>query len=267
MKDKLTLSKIEFSTSEGLAILTLNRPDRLNSFNSEMHSEVKRVFREIRRDKSIRCLLITGNGRGFCAGQDLSERTVNVDIDAPDLSASIAKNYNPLIRTIAGLPIPVICAVNGVAAGAGANIALACDLVLAAKSASFIQSFNKLGLVPDSGGTWILPKLVGYARAMRLCLLGEKVSAVEALQMGMITQVCDDDLLLEEAKALGTMLANAPTRGLGLIKRAIQASVCNSLDEQLELECDLQGIAGRSADYNEGVAAFTEKREPNYTGE
>jgi len=210
--------------------------------------------------------LITGNGRGFCAGQDLGDRAVSVGDEAPDLSVSLEKNYNPLIRNITGLAMPVICAVNGVAAGAGANIALACDLVLAARSASFIQSFNKLGLVPDSGGTWILPKLVGHAKAMRLCLLGEKVPAEQALEMGMICQVCEDDALLPEALELGAQLAIAPTKGLGLIKRALHASQNNTLDQQLELERDLQGTAGRSDDYREGVAAFMDKRAPVYKG-
>lgn len=266
MNEQLGYTHVEFAIDAGLAILTLNRPDRLNSFNTEMHAEVKQVFETIKHDSGVRCLLITGSGRGFCAGQDLSDRAVSATGEAPDLSASIEQNYNPLIRNITGLAMPVICAVNGVAAGAGANIALACDLVLAAKSASFIQSFNKLGLVPDSGGTWMLPKLVGTARAMRLCLLGEKVNAEDALQMGMIAQVHEDDQLLEHAMALGAQLAKAPTKGLGLIKRAIQASSDNSLDEQLELEKELQGIAGKSEDYQEGVAAFMEKREPNYKG-
>ena len=263
---EITYNNIEFTVSDGLAVLTLNRPERLNSFNTEMHGEVKQVFKAIKKDSSIRCLLITGNGRGFCAGQDLSDRAVSVGDQAPDLSASIENNYNPMIRNITGLAMPVICAVNGVAAGAGANIALACDLVLAAKSASFIQSFNKLGLVPDSGGTWILPKLVGHAMAMRLCLLGEKVPAQEAFAMGMICQVCDDDTWSDEALELGRQLAIAPTQGLALIKRALQASQSNTLDQQLDLERDLQGIAGRSDDYREGVAAFMEKRAPNYKG-
>lgn len=262
----LSFNMIDFFVDDGLAILTLNRPDRLNSFNSEMHDEVRRAFKEIKRDKSVRALLLTGSGRGFCAGQDLSDRSVSAGDEVPDLSVSIEKYYNPLIRSIVGLPMPVLCAVNGVAAGAGANIALACDLVLAAKSASFIQSFNKLGLVPDSGGTWILPKLIGQARAMRLCLLGEKVSAQEALDMGMICQVCEGDDLLDEATRLGKQLAQAPTKGLGLIKRAIRASASNSFEQQLDLERDLQGIAGRGDDYREGVAAFMAKREPNYKG-
>lgn len=260
-------NNIEFTVDQGLAVLTLNRPDRLNSFNTEMHGEVKDIFKEIKRNKDIRCLLITGNGRGFCAGQDLSDRAVSVGDEAPDLSASIEKNYNPLIRNIVSLKMPVICAVNGVAAGAGADIALACDIVLAAKSASFIQSFNKLGLVPDSGGTWMLPRLVGHARAMRLCLLGEKVTAQAALDMGMIGQICEDASLIEEATQIAQQLAKAPTMGLSLIKRAIQASSTHTLDQQLELERDLQGIAGRSEDYREGVAAFMAKREPNYKGQ
>ena len=257
---------IQYRVTEGLAVLTLNRPDRLNSFNSEMHEEVKEAFKLIKEDSSIRCLLITGNGRGFCAGQDLSDRAVSVGDEAPDLSVSIENNYNPLIRNITGLAMPVICAVNGVAAGAGANIALACDLVLAAKSASFIQSFNKLGLIPDSGGTWVLPKLVGQAQAMRLCLLGEKVAAQQAFEMGMICQVCEDETLLTEALDLGARLAIAPTKGLALIKRALQESQSNTFDQQLDLERDLQGIAGRSDDYREGVAAFMDKRAPNYKG-
>ena len=178
----------------------------------------------------------------------------------------LRKNYNPLIRNIANLEMPVICAVNGVAAGAGANIALACDIVLAAKSASFIQSFNKLGLVPDSGGTWHLPRLVGQARALGLCLLGDKVSADDALAMGMIYKVLGDDALLSEATEMGKQLAKAPTKGLALIKRAIRVSSTNTLDQQLDLERDLQGVAGRTEDYREGVDAFMNKREPNYLG-
>ena len=257
---------IVLQVESGLATLTLNRPDRLNSFNTEMHAEVKDAFAKIKGDASVRCLLITGNGRGFCAGQDLSDRSVAASEQMPDLAESVENNYNPLIRTISGLEMPVICAVNGVAAGAGANIALACDLVLAAKSASFIQSFNKLGLVPDSGGTWNLPRLVGQAKAMSLCLLGEKVPAEEAQAMNMIYKVFEDDELLSEATALGQKLAKAPTKGLAFIKRAIRASSTNTLDQQLDLERDLQGEAGRTDDYREGVDAFMNKREPNYQG-
>lgn len=257
---------IEFSLNNGLAILTLNRPDRLNSFNTEMHGEVKDVFKRIKKDSSVRCLIITGNGRGFCAGQDLSDRSVAASEQMPDLAESVENNYNPLIRNITGLEMPVLCAVNGVAAGAGANIALACDIVFAAESASFIQSFNKLGLVPDSGGTWSLPRLVGQSRALSLCLLGEKVKAAEAQAMGMIYKVLPDENLLSEVTALGEQLAKAPTKGLGLIKRAIRSTWNNTLDQQLDLERDLQGVAGRTDDYREGVDAFMNKREPNYQG-
>ena len=257
---------IQLQIDEGLAILTWNRPDRLNSFNTEMHREVKDAFKRIKKDAAVRCLLITGNGRGFCAGQDLSDRAVAASEQMPDLAESVEKNYNPLIRNICKLEMPVICAVNGVAAGAGANIALACDIVFAARSASFIQSFNKLGLVPDSGGTWHLPRLVGQARALSLCLLGEKVKAEDAQAMGMIYKVLDDDALLDETTVLGKQLAKAPTKGLALIKRAIRDSSNNTLDQQLDLERDLQGIAGRTDDYREGVDAFMNKREPNYQG-
>ena len=257
---------IEFSIENGLAKLVWNRPDKLNSFNTEMHGEVKDALKQVKKSGEARCLLITGNGRGFCAGQDLSDRAVSSSDEAPDLSQSIEKNYNPLIRTLTTLEMPVICAVNGVAAGAGANIAFACDIVLAAKSASFIQSFNRLGLVPDSGGTWILPRLVGHARAMALCLLGDKISAEQAQQWGMIWKVLEDDELQSEAEKLGYQLAKAPTRGLALVKRAVHAAASNTLDEQLDLERDLQGVAGRTEDYREGVNAFMEKREPNYKG-
>ena len=257
---------IEYSLTDGLAILTLNRPDRLNSFNTQMHTEVKDAFKRLKKESSARCLIITGNGRGFCAGQDLSDRSVAVSEQMPDLAESVENNYNPLIRNITGLEMPVLCAVNGVAAGAGANIALACDIVYAARSASFIQSFNRLGLVPDSGGTWVLPRLVGQSLALSLCLLGEKVNSVDAQAMGMIYKVCEDDDLLAEVIEQGKQLAKAPTKGLALIKRAIRASSNNTLDQQLDLERDLQGVAGRTDDYREGVEAFMNKREPNYQG-
>ena len=257
---------IEFEITEGVAVLTLNRPDRMNSFNTQMHGEVRDALKQVKKDDSVRCLLITGNGRGFCAGQDLSDRNVDPNAEMPNLGESIEKKYNPLIRTLQGLEMPVICAVNGVAAGAGANIAFACDIVLAARSASFIQAFCKIGLVPDSGGTWTLPRLVGHARAMALSMLGDKISAEQAQSWGMIWQVIDDEQLKDEALLLAKRLATQPTKGLALIKRAIQSSWDNSFDEQLDLERDLQTLAGRTEDYREGVKAFMEKRQPDFKG-
>jgi 2-(1,2-epoxy-1,2-dihydrophenyl)acetyl-CoA isomerase len=257
---------IEFEITEGVAVLTLNRPDRMNSFNTQMHGEVRDALKQVKKDDSVRCLLITGNGRGFCAGQDLSDRNVDPNAEMPNLGESIEKNYNPLIRTLQGLEMPVICAVNGVAAGAGANIAFACDIVLAARSASFIQAFCKIGLVPDSGGTWTLPRLVGHARAMALSMLGDKITAEQAQSWGMIWQVIDDEQLKDEALSLAKRLATQPTKGLALIKRAIQSSWDNSFDEQLDLERDLQTLAGRTEDYREGVKAFMEKRQPDFKG-
>ena len=263
----MAFEHIEYRVDEGVAILTLNRPNSLNSFNAEMHAEMREALKQVRKDGSVRCLLITGNGRGFCAGQDLSDRNVAADAEMPDLGASIEKFYNPMIRTLRDLPLRVICAVNGVAAGAGANIALACDIVFAARSASFIQAFCKIGLVPDSGGTWNLPRLVGHARAMALSMLGDKISAEQAAQWGMIWSCVDDDQLMDEALSCARNLATQPTRGLALIKRALNASTTNTLDEQLDLERDLQRLAGRTDDYREGVAAFMEKRKPNFTGQ
>lgn len=257
---------ILFSIADGVATLIFNRPQQLNSFNVRMHEEVRQALETISQDKQVRVLLISGEGRGFCAGQDLGDRTVSPDGDAPDLGESIENYYNPLLRTLRDLPIPVICAVNGVAAGAGANIALACDLVLAARSASFVQAFCRLGLVPDSGGTWTLPRLVGMARAKALTLLDTRLSAEQAEQWGMIYRCVDDDQLRDEANKLARHLATQPTYGLGLIKQSLNASMHNSFDQQLELERDLQRAAGRSRDYREGVAAFMEKRTPDFQG-
>jgi len=262
----MSYETIEFEITDGVALLTLNRPDSLNSFNTQMHGEVKDALKAVKKSGEARCLLITGNGRGFCAGQDLSDRNVAPGAEMPNLGESIEKNYNPLLRTINGLEMPVICAVNGVAAGAGANIAFACDIVLAAKSASFIQAFCKIGLVPDSAGTFTLPRLVGQARAMGLAMLGDKIKAEQAEQWGMIWKAVDDESLKDEALAMARHLASQPTKGLALIKRAINASWNNSFDEQLDLERDLQTLAGRTDDYREGVAAFMEKRQPNFTG-
>ena len=260
---------IRLEVAERVATLTLNRPERLNSFNEQMHQEVRAALAEVQAGRTageVRALRLTGAGRGFCAGQDLSDRAVAAADEAPDLGASIERNYKPLVTTLRALELPVICAVNGVAAGAGANVALACDMVLAGRSASFIQSFSRIGLVPDAGGTWILPRLVGRARAMGLALLGEKLSAEQAAQWGLIWKVVEDDVLLSEAIELAKQLAEGPTKGFGLIKKAMHASSGNSLDAQLELERDLQREAGYSEDYREGVTAFKEKRPPRFKG-
>lgn len=250
----------------GVLTITLNRPDRLNSFNDEMHRQLSDAIKLAERDETIRCLVITGAGRGFCAGQDLNDRNVSVGNETPDLGFSVETYYNPLIRRLTSLPKPIICAVNGVAAGAGAAIALAGDIVIAAKSASFIQSFCRLGLVPDSGGSWFLPQLAGHARAMGMALLGYKISAEQALQWGMIWQVTENEELSDTVNQLAMHLATQPTYGLGLIKKAIYAAATNTLDEQLDLECDLQRLGGRSEDYREGVSAFLNKREPQFKG-
>ncbi|ELY3856125.1 2-(1,2-epoxy-1,2-dihydrophenyl)acetyl-CoA isomerase PaaG [Providencia huaxiensis] len=250
----------------GVLTITLNRPDRLNSFNDEMHRQLSDAIKLAERDETIRCLVITGAGRGFCAGQDLNDRNVSVGNETPDLGFSIETYYNPLIRRLTSLPKPIICAVNGVAAGAGAAIALAGDIVIAAKSASFIQSFCRLGLVPDSGGSWFLPQLAGHARAMGMALLGDKISAEQALQWGMIWQVTENEELSDTVNQLAMHLATQPTYGLGLIKKAIYAAATNTLDEQLDLERDLQRLGGRSEDYREGVSAFLNKREPQFKG-
>jgi len=250
---------------EGYRVLTLNRPDRLNAFNEAMHAALMAALLDAEADSSCRALVLTGAGRGFCAGQDLSDRVFSPG-QVPDLSSTLERLYNPLVRKIRSLQMPVICAVNGVAAGAGANIAFACDIVLAARSAKFIQAFAKLGLVPDSGGTWFLPRLVGTARARALALLAEPVPAEQAEAWGMIWKAVDDVGLMDEAHRIATHFAVQPTMGLGLIKQALDAAETNDLDRQLDLERDLQGQAGRTPDYLEGVTAFFEKRQPKFTG-
>jgi 2-(1,2-epoxy-1,2-dihydrophenyl)acetyl-CoA isomerase len=257
---------ILISRDAGVLSVTLNRPDKLNAFNPEMHKLLREALERARDDAGVRCVLLTGAGRGFCAGQDLSERDLSPDAAPIDLSVSLGSNYNPLVRRLRALPKPVVCAVNGVAAGAGANIALACDIVLAARSASFVQSFSQLGLVPDSGGTYFLPRLVGSARAMGLALLATRLSAEEAQRWGLIWKAVDDQRLMEEAGQVAAALAAGPTKGYGLIKKAMHASAGNSLDSQLDLERDLQREAGFSEDYREGVAAFMQKRNPSYKG-
>lgn len=257
---------ILFSSDGGIARLTLNRPERMNSFNDAMHAEVRDALDGVKADGSSRVLLLTGAGRAFCAGQDLGDRAVAPGAEPVDLGASIERNYRPLVLALHRLPLPVVCAVNGVAAGAGANIALACDIVIAAKSASFIQAFAKIGLIPDSGGTYFLPRLVGTARAMGLALLGERLFAEQAAEWGLIWQCVDDAELPATVEKLLRTLAGAPTAGLAATKRALYAGADNSLETQLDLERDLQRILGRSDDYREGVAAFTGKRAPRFGG-
>jgi 2-(1,2-epoxy-1,2-dihydrophenyl)acetyl-CoA isomerase len=249
----------------GYRVVTLNRPDRLNAFNDAMHGELRRAIEEIEADETCRAVMITGAGRGFCAGQDLNDRLVAPGEKLPP-STSLEQHYNPLVRKLRSLPFPVIAAVNGVAAGAGCNIALACDIVIAGRSASFVQSFARIGLIPDSGGTWGLPRLVGDARARGLALLAAPLPADQADQWGLIWKCVDDAALAAEAQKLCEHFASAPTQGLALIKRALNASATNTLDAQLDLERDLQGMARAMPDYIEGVRAFMEKRKPNFTG-
>lgn len=260
--DAFILSHVE----RGVMTITLNRPERLNSFNDVMHQQLAECLKQAERDDAVRCLLITGAGRGFCAGQDLNDRTVDPAGPAPDLGTSVERFYNPLVRRLAGLPKPVVAAVNGVAAGAGATLALGCDMVIAARSASFVMAFSKLGLVPDCGGTWLLPRTAGRARAMGLALLGDKLSAEQAHQWGMIWQVVDDAELADAGLTLARHLATQPTYGLGLIKQALLASATQTLDQQLDMERDFQRLAGRSDDYREGVSAFLAKRQPQFSG-
>jgi 2-(1,2-epoxy-1,2-dihydrophenyl)acetyl-CoA isomerase len=260
-----TYETIRLDLDDAVATLTLDRPDKLNSVNRVMHGELRAAL-DAAEAAGARCLVLTGAGRGFCAGQDLSDRRSLPDGDAPDLGLGLDTLYNPLVRRLRALPMPTVAAVNGIAAGAGANLALACDVVLAARSAGFIQAFARIGLVPDCGGTWFLPRLVGRARALALALTGDKLSAEDAAAWGLIWRVVDDDFLIEEAHALAARLAAMPTRALALTRRAIDAAGANGLDAQLDLERDLQREAGRSSDYREGVAAFLEKRPPRFTG-
>ena len=262
----MSYQHILFDLSEGIARLTLNRPDRLNSFNVAMHEEVRDAIERTRSDGSSRVLVVTGAGRGFCAGQDLSDRAVARGGNGADLGESIERRYKPLVMSLRELEMPVVAAVNGVAAGAGANIALACDIVIAARSASFIQSFCKLGLVPDCGGTWTLPRLVGTARAIGLSFLGDKLSAEQAAQWGLIWRCVEDAELGASIDQLAQQLAQAPTRGFARTKAAIYSSGEHTLDEQLDLERDYQRELGYTADYAEGVAAFIEKRAPRFSG-
>ncbi len=261
----MAYENIQFTVEDGVACLTLNRPDSLNSFTAAMHAEVAEVLKQAAEDSAVRAVVITGAGRGFCAGQDLNDRNVAPG-ERVDLGDSVEKFYNPLIRRITSMEKPVLCAVNGVAAGAGANIALACDLVFAARSAKFVESFAMLGLIPDSGGTWHLPRLVGMARAKGMAMLMPKISAEQAKEWGLIWEVVDDDALLSTVMDLAKHLATQPTKGFAFTKQAFSASMTNSLDQQLELEKELMRTAGFTEDYAEGVKAFLEKRKPEYKG-
>jgi 2-(1,2-epoxy-1,2-dihydrophenyl)acetyl-CoA isomerase len=262
----MSYGSIRFECSGGIARLTLNRPDRLNSFNIQMHEEVRTALEEVKQDTGCRVLILTGTGRGFCAGQDLAERAIAPGGAATDLGESIDRHYKPLVLALRNLPMPVIAAVNGVAAGAGANLALACDLVIAARSATFIQSFCKLALVPDSGGTWFLPRLIGRARAIGVAFLGDKLTAEQAADWGLIWRCVADEQFPGDVAELAQRLAAAPTRALARIKEAIYSSAERSLAEQLDIERDYQRELGHCLDYAEGVAAFLEKRTPRFTG-
>ncbi len=263
----MSYESIKLTIEDGVAVLTLNRPDRLNSFTQAMHLEVRDALDKLQADKSVRVLVLTGTGRGFCAGQDLADRAVAPGAPGVDLGESVEKFYAPLVMALRSLPMPVICAVNGVAAGAGANLALACDIVLAAKSASFIEAFCKLGLIPDTGGTWHLPRLIGHARATGLAMLGEKLTAEKAEEWGLIWRCVPDEALMDEALAMADHFASAPTKGLAFTKKALQASYANTLPEQLKLEGEMMRELGYSHDYREGVAAFIAKRPAQFKGE
>lgn len=255
---------ITTSLESNVLTITLDRPDKLNSFVEPMAKELQQALENAKTNSDVRCVLLTGNGKAFSAGQDLPE-VVDKEEDY-ELGDTVRKSYNPIIKAIRHLEKPVVCAVNGTAAGAGANIALACDLVLASNEAVFVQSFSKIGLIPDSGGTLFLPRLVGLQRANAMYLLDEKISPGKAEEIGLIYKSVDADELMDEAKSICQKLASMPTKGFGLYKRAINQSLSNSLDEHLELEADLQTEAGKTHDYHEGVQSFLEKRKPEFEG-
>lgn len=253
-----------FEKKDKIAHITLNRPEKFNSINKELAYQFQSALDDCAGDKAIRCVIISGVGKAFCAGQDLGEI---VDPNGPPLDEIVSKHYNPIVLKIRALKKPVICAVNGVAAGAGANIALACDIVVAQESASFLQAFSKIGLIPDSGGTYTLPRLIGHARASALMMLGEKVPATEAAAMGMIYKCVPDEAFDETIAKMANKLANMPTVGLALTKELLNKSATNDMEAQLALEHQCQNIAGVTSDYGEGVRAFLEKRMPEFQGE
>lgn len=258
------MSSILTENKGSVAVIRLNRPDKFNSFNREMALQLQQALDAAEKDAAIRAMLVTGEGKAFCAGQDLSEA---MDKSGPGIERIVREHYNPIILRLRNIEKPIVCAVNGVAAGAGANIALACDVVVAGASAAFLQAFSKIGLVPDSGGTFTLPRLIGFQRASALMMLGDKVGAAEALQMGMLYKVFEDAQLQTEAMKIAETLAAMPTKGLGLTKRLLNESAVNSLDKQLEREGQEQVVAAQTYDYNEGVNAFLEKRKAVFKGE
>jgi 2-(1,2-epoxy-1,2-dihydrophenyl)acetyl-CoA isomerase len=264
IEDAMDETPVLTRARENYRIITLNRPQRLNSFNEAMHAALQSAFDDAERDPACRAVLVTGAGRGFCAGQDLSDRNVSAG-SRPNLGHTIGTFYNPLIRRIKSLPFPTVCAVNGVAAGAGANVALAFDVVIAARSANFLQAFAKIGLVPDSGGTWTLPRLAGAARARGLAMLAEPLSAERAESWGLIWKTVDDASLIQEAEKICAQLAAGPTAALVEIRGALESAETNSLDAQLDLERDVQARLGAAGDYAEGVKAFMEKRSPQFS--
>lgn len=265
----MTFENIRFEVQGSIARLTLNRPDKMNSFNAAMHAELRVALDLVQEDKAIRVLVLTGAGRGFCAGQDLSDKQVQfVPGEAvPDLGEVVEQNYKPLILRLQNLRVPTIAAVNGMAAGAGASLALACDLVIACKSASFLQAFSKVGLIPDTGGTWFLPQRVGMARAMGLALLADKLSAEKAADWGLIWAAVDDAEFVATVDALAAQLSTAPTKALVRTRQAMHAAPGHTLEQQLSMEGGFMRELGGSADFTEGVAAFIGKRAPNFTGE
>jgi 2-(1,2-epoxy-1,2-dihydrophenyl)acetyl-CoA isomerase len=262
----MSYTTLLFNIADGVAEITLNRPDKLNSFNPDMLRELHQVFQTIETDAVIRAVLITGTGRGFCAGQDLNVRQGQPGDKGELVRKSLNDNFNPLIRRIHNLKKPIVAAVNGIAAGAGANLALSCDIVIAAESASFLQAFVNIGLIPDCGGTFYLPRLVGMARAKAAALLGEKIRAAQAEEWGMIWKVVPDQQLISDARSLAKRLAAGPSVALGLIKQALDVSINHDLDRQLDWERDAQGLAAMSEDFSEGVNAFLEKRPAKFIG-
>jgi 2-(1,2-epoxy-1,2-dihydrophenyl)acetyl-CoA isomerase len=258
------MSTIRYEVLSGVAVITLTRPEKFNSFIREMAFKLQSSLDKAESDKEVRAIYLTGEGKAFCAGQDLAEA---IDPEETELTKIVEEHYNPIIERLRNIEKPIVCGVNGVAAGAGANIALACDITIAGKSVAFIQAFSKIGLIPDSGGTFYLPRLIGMQKSAALMFLGDKVMAEEAEKMGMIYKVVEDESLQAEGLKIAQKLAQMPTKGIGLTKRLLNESYNNTLTEQLALENELQNIAGKSYDYNEGVNAFLEKRQPNFKGE